>query len=51
MQSPSDVNDRRLETLLLHREIEDFNNAYAAALDDGRLERLGRNVHRRCAST
>lgn len=37
MQSPSAVNDRRLEKLLLHREIEDFNNAYAAALDDGRL--------------
>jgi anthranilate 1,2-dioxygenase small subunit len=31
------VNDRRLEALLLHREIEDFNSAYAAALDDGRL--------------
>ncbi len=37
MQSPSTVADRRLEKLLLHREIEDFNNAYAAALDDGRL--------------
>jgi len=37
MQSPSAVDDRRLEKLLLHREIEDFNNAYAAALDDGRL--------------
>jgi len=31
------VNDRRLEALLLHREIEEFNNSYAAALDDGRL--------------
>lgn len=38
MQAPqSTVNDRRLEALLLHREIEDFNCAYAAALDDGRL--------------
>ena len=37
MQSPTVVNDRRLEALLLHREIEDFNCAYAAALDDGRL--------------
>jgi anthranilate 1,2-dioxygenase small subunit len=39
MQHPSQiaVNDRRLEALLLHREIEDFNSAYAAALDDGRL--------------
>ncbi|MGH7247753.1 MAG: aromatic-ring-hydroxylating dioxygenase subunit beta [Pseudomonadota bacterium] len=31
------ANDRRLEALLLHREIEEFNNAYAAALDEGRL--------------
>jgi anthranilate 1,2-dioxygenase small subunit len=38
MQSPSvTANDRRLEKLLLHREIEDFNSTYAAALDDGRL--------------
>jgi anthranilate 1,2-dioxygenase small subunit len=38
MQSPATMaNDRRLEALLLHREIEDFNSAYAAALDDGRL--------------
>jgi anthranilate 1,2-dioxygenase small subunit len=38
MQSPSSsINDRRLEALLLHREIEDFNSTYAAALDDGRL--------------
>jgi anthranilate 1,2-dioxygenase small subunit len=38
MQSPSMIaNDRRLEALLLHRDIEDFNNSYAAALDDGRL--------------
>ncbi len=38
MHSPQSIaNDRRLEKLLLHREIEDFNNAYAAALDDGRL--------------
>jgi len=34
---PSIANDRRLEALFLHREIEEFNNAYAAALDDGRL--------------
>ncbi len=38
LQSPqSAANDRRLEALFLHREIEEFNNAYAAALDDGRL--------------
>ena len=38
MQSPSVIaNDRRLEALLLHREIEDFNSAYAAALDEQRL--------------
>jgi anthranilate 1,2-dioxygenase small subunit len=37
MQLPSTVNDPRLEKLLLHRDIDDFNNAYAAALDDGRL--------------
>jgi anthranilate 1,2-dioxygenase small subunit len=35
--TPIAVNDRRLEALLLHREIDEFNNAYAAALDDGRL--------------
>jgi anthranilate 1,2-dioxygenase small subunit len=35
--TPIAVNDRRLEALLLHREIEDFNSAYAAALDEGRL--------------
>lgn len=35
--SPIAVNDRRLEALLLHREIDEFNSAYAAALDDGRL--------------
>ena len=29
--------DRRLAALLLHREIEEFNNAYAAALDENRL--------------
>lgn len=34
---PSLLNDRRLEALLLHREIEEFNNAYAAALDEARL--------------
>jgi anthranilate 1,2-dioxygenase small subunit len=38
MHSPSALsNDRRLEALLLHREIEEFNNAYAAALDEQRL--------------
>jgi len=31
------ANDRRLEALLLHREIEEFNSAYAAALDEQRL--------------
>lgn len=31
------ANDRRLEALFLHREIEQFNNAYAAALDECRL--------------
>jgi anthranilate 1,2-dioxygenase small subunit len=31
------ADDRRLEALLLHRAIEDFNNAYAAALDEQRL--------------
>ena len=31
------VNARRIEALLLHREIEEFNNAYAAALDENRL--------------
>ena len=37
MLDSSPVDDRRLEALLLHREIEEFNNAYAAALDEGRL--------------
>ena len=39
MQQPSSTiaNDRRIEALLLQREIEDFNNAYAAALDEQRL--------------
>ena len=32
------ANDRRIEALLLHREVEDFNNAYAAALDEQRLD-------------
>jgi anthranilate 1,2-dioxygenase small subunit len=31
------ANDRRIEALLLHREIEEFNNVYAAALDENRL--------------
>src|SRR6202034_3540559 len=38
LQPPQSIaNDRRLEALLLHREIEEFNNAYAAALDEQRL--------------
>jgi anthranilate 1,2-dioxygenase small subunit len=38
MQSPTAMsNDRRIEALLRHREIEEFNSAYAAALDEGRL--------------
>jgi len=32
------ANDQRIEALLLHREIEEFNTAYAAALDEHRLE-------------
>jgi len=31
------ANDRRIEALLLHHEIETFNGAYAAALDEQRL--------------
>ncbi|MGB6535645.1 MAG: aromatic-ring-hydroxylating dioxygenase subunit beta [Xanthobacteraceae bacterium] len=31
------INDRRLEALLLQREIEEFNTVYAAALDEQRL--------------
>jgi anthranilate 1,2-dioxygenase small subunit len=31
------TNDRRLEALLLHHEVEKFNAAYAAALDEQRL--------------
>ena len=31
------LNDRRLEALFLHREIDEFNSAYAAALDERRL--------------
>ncbi len=38
MHSPSALStDRRLEALFLQREIEEFNNAYAAALDEQRL--------------
>src|ERR1700677_2199690 len=38
LDSPNNaVNDRRIEALLLHREIEEFNNAYAAALDESLL--------------
>lgn len=36
-QPKAAANDRRIEALLLHREIEDFNNAYVAALDEQRL--------------
>ena len=32
------ANDRRIEALLLHRELEEFNTAYAAALDEQRLD-------------
>ena len=32
------TNDRRIEAMLLHREIEAFNTAYAAALDEQRLD-------------
>src|SRR5579862_762739 len=31
------ADDRRIEALLLHRELEEFNNSYAAALDEQRL--------------
>ena len=31
------ADDRRIAALLLHREVEEFNNAYATALDEGRL--------------
>ncbi len=31
------ANDRRIDALLLHHEIEQFNAAYAAALDEQRL--------------
>jgi len=33
----SAANDRRVEALLLHHEVEQFNAAYAAALDEQRL--------------
>jgi anthranilate 1,2-dioxygenase small subunit len=33
----SAANDRRVEALLLHHELEQFNAAYAAALDEQRL--------------
>jgi len=32
------VDDRRIAALLLHREVEEFNTAYAAALDEQRLD-------------
>src|SRR6202166_4787241 len=31
------ANDQRIESLLLHRELDEFNSAYAAALDEQRL--------------
>jgi anthranilate 1,2-dioxygenase small subunit len=37
LDAPTATADRRIEALLRHREIEDFNNAYAAALDEQRL--------------
>jgi anthranilate 1,2-dioxygenase small subunit len=38
LDSPkSIVNDRRIEALLLHHEVDTFNSAYAAALDEQRL--------------
>jgi anthranilate 1,2-dioxygenase small subunit len=40
LDSPSPelgANDRRIEALLLHRDVEEFNYAYAAALDEQRL--------------
>ena len=37
LDSPASTMDRRIEALLRHREIEEFNNAYAAALDEQRL--------------
>jgi anthranilate 1,2-dioxygenase small subunit len=38
LDSPKSIaNDRRIEALLLHHEIDTFNGAYAAALDEQRL--------------
>src|ERR1700722_16899727 len=38
LDSPKSIaNDRRIEALLLHHEIDTFNSAYAAALDEQRL--------------
>src|SRR5580692_8915213 len=38
LDSPKSVaNDRRIEALLLHRELDEFNSAYAAAWDEQRL--------------
>jgi anthranilate 1,2-dioxygenase small subunit len=37
MLDASAANDRRLEALLLHHDVETFNAAYAAALDEERL--------------
>jgi len=31
------VHDRRIEALLLHRDLDEFNSAYAAALDEQRV--------------
>ena len=38
LDSPKSIaSDRRIEALLLHREVDEFNSAYAAALDEQRL--------------
>ena len=38
LDSPQSIaTDRRIEALLLHRELDEFNSAYAAALDEQRL--------------
>src|SRR5580692_3966362 len=38
LDSPKSLaNDRRIEALLLHRDLDEFNSAYAAALDEQRL--------------
>jgi anthranilate 1,2-dioxygenase small subunit len=37
LDQPNIATDRRIAALLLHHEIDEFNSAYAAALDDNRL--------------